>query len=142
MVSASVATWSSVYSMPASSHTADLVLLDRARGVGDVGLVLAEHLEAATRAGLADGDLDVGVLTRLSSSAAASLSGKTVEEPSTATEPLTPSVSVPEAASWPPPQAVSTSARAAMAGTIARRDGSELHFDLLKVCVSCLTPRT
>jgi hypothetical protein len=57
-----------------------------------------------------------------SSSAAASLMGKTVDEPSTATEPLAPpspeSVSAPASA---PPQAESASARAAMPGTIARR---------------------
>ena len=40
----------------------DLVLLDRTRGVGDVGVARAEDLEPATGAGLADGDLDVGVL--------------------------------------------------------------------------------
>ena len=40
----------------------DLLLLDRAGGVGDVGLAGAELLEAATGAGLADRDLDVGVL--------------------------------------------------------------------------------
>ena len=40
----------------------DLVLLDRTRGVGDVGLAGAEPLEPATGAGLADRDLDVRVL--------------------------------------------------------------------------------
>ena len=39
-----------------------LVRLDRARGVGDVGLAGAERLEATTGAGLADRHLDVGVL--------------------------------------------------------------------------------
>ena len=39
-----------------------LVVLDRTRGVGDVGLAGAELLEAAAGAGGADRDLDVGVL--------------------------------------------------------------------------------
>ena len=68
---------------------------------------------------------DSPTLTRMlgfssfSSSAAALLMGKTVEEPSTATEPDAPS---PVAALvWPPPQALSASPSAAMPGTIARR---------------------
>ena len=40
----------------------DLLLLDRPRGVGDVGLAGAELLEAAAGAGLPDVDADVGVL--------------------------------------------------------------------------------
>ena len=41
-----------------------LVVLDRTRGVGDVGLAGAELLEAAARAGLADRDLDVRAAPR------------------------------------------------------------------------------
>ena len=48
-------TLSSMNSMPASSHGGDLLLVDRAGGVGDVGLAGAEQLEAVTGAGTVDG---------------------------------------------------------------------------------------
>ena len=59
----SLATWTSRVLDAALLADRDLlVVLDRARGVGDVGLAGAELLEAAAGAGLADRDLDVRVL--------------------------------------------------------------------------------
>ena len=48
--------------MPLALAGRDLLVLDRAGGVGDVGLAVAELLEAAAGAGLTDGDLHVGLL--------------------------------------------------------------------------------
>ena len=55
-------TWSSVYSMPLSSQICGLFVLDRAGGVGDVGLAVAEQLETVAGAGTVDRDADAGVL--------------------------------------------------------------------------------
>ena len=61
----SKATLSSMNSMPASSHSGHLFLVDRAGGVGDVGLAGAERLEAVTGAGTVDGGGDAGAVEQL-----------------------------------------------------------------------------
>ena len=118
-VSASLATCSSVYSMPCL--LADLLLLglDRTGGIRDVGPARAEHLEAAAGAGGGDGDLD-SARSSVYSSAAADVSGSTVEEPSTTTSPETlPLPPDDEESSWPPH---ADSRRSTVAtGTAARR---------------------
>ena len=84
----SLATWISVYSMPFFCADRRLfVLLDRARGVGDVGLAGAEALEAAAGAGDADRHLDAGVLLLERPRPPAVTNGPTVLEPSTSMRP-------------------------------------------------------
>ena len=61
MAMPSLPIWSSTNSMPFSSHGLDLLVLDLRRGVVDVGLALAEQLEAVAGAGAVDGDVHAGV---------------------------------------------------------------------------------
>ena len=59
--SPSKAIWNSTYSMPLAGAGRLLLILDRAGGVAEVSLAVAELLEAAARAGDAHRHVDVGL---------------------------------------------------------------------------------
>jgi hypothetical protein len=74
-VSASKATGSSMYLMPALAQSSISLARIGREAFGDVGLAAAELLEAAAGAGNAHGDLDAFFLAFWNSSATASVIG-------------------------------------------------------------------
>ena len=112
-----------------------LLVLDRAGGIGDVGLAAAEQLEAVTGAGPVDGDLNAGVRP-LKSSATTVEIGSTVDEPEMTMEPDTPvSPAAPELPSSPLPHAVATSARANTAALARQKVRDRAIRILLEVSI-------
>ena len=135
-VSASVATWSSVYSTPPSSHAATSSS-SIGREASEMSVWPWQKTSNPPPVPASPTVTWTSGFSSLRSSWAATLMGYTVEEPSTATEPLAPlAASPPEpvsAPASPPPQAARVRARMVAPDAVAQRVEVRFTSVLLKV---------